>query len=1086
MIPTGSLVNVRGLAEFGVGKLNGYDPAGRPTVSFPTEGKKLLSPTATVSRVQLGPGTQVRCRIPQRESVVDAVVTGTTAPQADGLYIYRVQVDQEEFLVPEQDLLPVPAATDPLQSLKAFRWDAPKHYFARWSMADLMARWFTASGGFPAILGARVQPLGHQIYAARRVLFDRHPRFILADEVGLGKTIEAGLVIQSLQAEKPGLRVLILAPGSMSRQWLTEIYLRFGARAYTHIDARRLADLTLRQRTTLLAQPRLIVSVTALESAPELGTALAARDWDMIVIDEAHQYPPGSRLYGLFQQLAVRSKGLLLLSATPSKRDVQGLAGLLALVAPEAYRSDDAAGLQQRLDMQSHLWDRLNFTSKMIEATNVEDRTLDADELTFVAEEWAGLLDGDPMVAGFVSRMRGGDASATDELVAYVQEFHRLDHRIIRTRRANLRQPDLQWASRTILSLSYDPQPEEGMLLRHLEQLPTADGEAGAVIRCLYYRHCASTADNALRFLEIRADALERAVTAPDGIEPLNLLVSDPGPADEELILAQLLALPPLPGEEEWLARAVPLARAWRDLDRDGIGGRLEAVTGWLRTHLAEDDTHQVLLFVQDHAAAAQIAARLRAVFGDRSVAAFHSGLEEEELAAVAFRFQHDRNCRVLVSDELGGEGRNFQNASAVLHFDLPLSPSRLEQRIGRLDRVGRSAERPVLSVVVEGSQAAERALLAAHRHVFRVFEQSVGGLEFILPALQRRLAVAYGGGPDELDAAIPGLSAEVADALTAADEAFDLSLDATKPHLDAAIELALTMKDAVPEAEGGDILRHWASRLGLKPRESEAGINEFVWTNADLRVAIPALRVGNGAPDARRLARGTFLRERALCDESLQFFAPGHDLVDALGDQIQRGGHGRTTAFLLKGFPKHRGMVLLQVLARNAIDEALWPTEGMETGLAARARAALWPEVLPEVMGVWDPVKGARRAIITHPALRGLLDHPRDDLQLQSLAPSDVAQLPFLSELWDAVEAAVPAALASIRERRAPLVTERARQLEESLQGEIGFLSWKAARASAAEAKEVDQAIANRRLLVESVRKARVELLSLALVVLS
>src|SRR3546814_20697823 len=77
-------------------------------------------------------------------------------------------------------------------------------------MADVYARWCAASGGLPAMLGARVLPLGHQIYAARRVLFDRTPRFILADEVGLGKTIEAGMIIQALQAERPDFSVLVV------------------------------------------------------------------------------------------------------------------------------------------------------------------------------------------------------------------------------------------------------------------------------------------------------------------------------------------------------------------------------------------------------------------------------------------------------------------------------------------------------------------------------------------------------------------------------------------------------------------------------------------------------------------------------------------------------------------------------------------------------------------------------------------------------------------------------------------------------------------------------------------------------------
>jgi ATP-dependent helicase HepA len=1075
------LVNVRDLAEFGVGKLNGFDPEGRPIIYFSSEGRKVLSARSSLVRVTLGPGTLVRCKLPHRDGPVEGVVTAATEPLPSGHYVYRVRIEGEDVAVAEQNLLPLLAGTDPLQSLKAFRWDAPAYYFARWAMADLMARWFTASGGFPALMGARVRPLGHQLYAARRVLLDSRPRFILADEVGLGKTIEAGLVIQALQAEKSAMTILILAPGSMSRQWLTEFYLRFGARAYTHVDARRLDNLTARERKDLLTQQRMIVATTALEDDPPLGEVLAERTWDMIVIDEAHQFPPGSHLYGLFQRLAARSIGLLLLSATPSKRDVQGLAGLLALIAPEAYRPTDGEALQRRVDMQSHLWDRLNFTSRMIESTAAEGRGLDADELAFVADEWAGLLDGDPVVGVMVERMRAGDAKAAAELVAYVQEFHRLDHRIVRTRRATLRQPDLQWASRTVSVLPYEAAPEEGMLLGHLDELPAAADPAGTALRCLYHRFCSSTAANAVRFLKARAGMLRGGIDASGSGDPLDVLMSDPGPADEGLVLTRLIAsVPRLQGEAAWLKVAMPLAQAWRDR---GYGtGRLAEVTRWLRAHLAENDQNQVLLFAQDHAAAVEIAANLREALGQERVAAFHYGLPEEELAAVAFRFQHDPRCRVLVSDELGGEGRNFQNASAVLHFDLPLSPARLEQRIGRLDRVGRDASRPVHSVVVEGAARVERALLEVQHDVFRVFERTIGGLEFVLPRLQRRLAEAYGNGSEALQRAMPDLAAEVRAALDAADEAFDLSLDATKPHLDAAIALATAVGDSVAADEAAKVVRRWASRLGLTMKEPKPGVCEVVWTNADLRVPIPALKVGDGAPEARRYICGTFERERALSHENLQFFAPGHDLVDALHDQVRHGGHGRATAFLLTGYPNNKGTVLLQILARSVIDESLWPSGGIDAGLAARARAVLWPEVLAEAMLVWDG-KGPRCALLTHAGLRGLLDHPRDDLKLRPLRPSEVTSLPILSELWKAVDAAVPLGLKSIGERRSPFAAERAQQLEDSLRNEIGFLSWQASRRAAADA---EKAIHARRRLVESVRAARVELLSLALVVLS
>src|SRR5205823_1046937 len=111
-----------------------------------------------------------------------------------------------------------------------------------------------------------INPLFHQFYAARRCLLDRETRFLLADEVGLGKTIEAGLVIQSLLATKPNMSVLVVAPGTTSRQWLAELYSRFGGRAFTHVNAVRYGVESRRTSDALLKNDRLIATTSLLRT----------------------------------------------------------------------------------------------------------------------------------------------------------------------------------------------------------------------------------------------------------------------------------------------------------------------------------------------------------------------------------------------------------------------------------------------------------------------------------------------------------------------------------------------------------------------------------------------------------------------------------------------------------------------------------------------------------------------------------------------------------------------------------------------------------------------------------------------------
>jgi ATP-dependent helicase HepA len=1078
--PIGSLVNVLALGQLGVGKLHKYDELGRAVVHFGGEGTRTLAPKTPLARARLSQSTPVRFK-----TAAGAVATGEIVDflieREDGGFIYQVASNGEMHDVWEGLIMPVGETTEPMQLLKAYRWDTPRSYIARWSMADIYGRWCAASGGLPAMLGARVLPLGHQIYAARRVLFDRTPRFILADEVGLGKTIEAGMVIQALQAERQNFSVLVVAPGSMSRQWLTETYLRFGARAYYHIDCARIAAESRASLSVLVAGQRLIVATTALEAHPELADMIAARRWDVVVIDEAHQIPPGHALYPDLQRLARQSDGLLLLSATPSKRDMAGLVGLLALVAPDAFAGQSPTSLQAKYDRQSAIWDRLNFTRKLIDATAAEGRELDPDEVEFVAEEWVGLIEGDAMFDALLERIRAGEAQAAIELIAYVQEFHRLDHRIIRTRRATLASQTMRWPERTLVELPCSPSQAEAIFLNHLAEMPEGEGSGAAAIRALYQRFCSTSPNAALRFLKQRCDALD---VGPDGAisDPIGRIASDSGPNDEAIILADLIqALAPLSGEDGWLRTAIGLAEAWQ---QEGGFNRADLIANWLDDHLSDPD-NQVLVFVQDAEAADDLADRLAARYGRQAVARFHCALNEEDLASTAFRFQHNKDCRVLVSDELGGEGRNFQNASAVVHFDMPVSCARLEQRIGRLDRVGRESDRPVLSVVLEPATAADQALLQTHRDVFQVFTRSIGGLEFILPKLQLQVHAAYGESPSALRAIETDLRAEVDASLGATDEAFDISLDATKPQLHRSMALAAEIEDSSDTADSATALRSWASRLGIQTRRRADDSSEFCWTNGSLKISSDRLKIGAGTDGESRLICGTFARSIALARDDLQFFAPGHSLIDTMIFEAEHGRHSRVTAFMLEGFPNHKGTLLLQVLARSVLDERIWVGHDIGPGLAARARSFLWPEVTAEIMLLRDG-RGARHDIVTNPGLRGLLDHPRRDLNLRAIEPAMITELPFLPELWNSIDKSVPVALASIANRRAASAQERADALETSLRGEIGFLRWQAhAVANDAAAQKFRAAIDARQALIQSVRAPDTDLLGLALIAL-
>ncbi len=343
----------------------------------------------------------------------------------------------------------------------------------------------------------------------------------------------------------------------------------------------------------------------------------------------------------------------------------------------------------------------------------------------------------------------------------------------------------------------------------------------------------------------------------------------------------------------------------------------------------------------------------------------------------------------------------------------------------------------------------------------------------------------AYGESPAALNDAAAALRLEVDAALSATDEAFDLSLDATKPELDRSNALAVQIEESGVSDSAGTV-RSWAQRLGIQTKKIDDGSSEFRWSNGSLNVASDRLKVGLGTDTESRLLCGTFEREMALERDDLQYFAPGHDLVDTMILEGEHGRHSRVSAFLLEGFPKHRGTILLQVLGRSVLDERRWKTEAVGAGLAARARSFLWPEVLAEVMLLWDG-RGAHHDIVTHAGLRSLLDQPRRDLALKPLEAAVVSSLPYLPQLWEAIDQAVPVALQSIAARRQSNADERANLLEASFRAEFGYLRWQANSAqSEGEAEDARAGISAREALIQSLRVPRVDLLGLALVALA
>lgn len=1022
-----------------------------------------------VAPYPLPAGASVRYRArPESEPVAAQVLR--ELPQRPGdRRRFAILAGAEEFEADEAALEPVAPSADALSDrLKSGNWDTPTGFFARRGLLQQLKVWYEDSEGLPTLTGARVRSMAHQIYAVQRVLWARTPRFVLADEVGLGKTIEAGLILQALMASKQDLSVLVIAPGSMTRQWLCELYLRFGARAFQVVG-----DLDQR------FGEQVIVSTTTLSRQPAAWARLTSRSWGMVVIDEAHQQPPGSPLYGLYRELSQRCEGLLVLSATPSKREIRGILGLLSLVAPDQYSPDDETRLRELWERRQDIWDRLGYHQRIREAPDFHE--MPTSEFEAIAEDWGPLLQGDDAAAPLLERLRGGERPAFDELEAYVQEHYRVDHRIIRTRRRTIQSLGQRLCERTLEVVEYAPTADEALLIEHVEARIPEVAKLDLAFRALaatYVRLLRSGPARCLRGLQQRQKVIQHGPPRGSGPAWWNELLSDPSPEEEERLGERILReVGAFPEERAWLDHAVELAKAW---NREGpLGARHRSAIEWIETHLKAHPTQKLLVFTEDReiarAFAEALGRRIR-----RTVEAFHwvaSEGEEEQLKRITLEFQRSPARPVLVSDELGGEGRNFQMAEAVLHLDCPWAVARMEQRIGRLDRIGREADRPVRSVVFLGGGAIERQIHEVHAHIFRVHERSIGGLEFVLPDLQRRIFECALSGPEAMAAQQEALALVVERALRDADQDFDQSLDTSKHELERARELVEILHeiDGVARLEP---IQYWARTLGLRaePREGHDGTPEyrFTWTPAELNSPLTGW---NGT--AARQDTGTFDRYQALEREDLQFFAPGHRLVDAQIRALDTAAVGRLTVFGRDLGKAQRGKIFALVLVHFDLDAGLWTQEPFDVGLMARARRRLYPEVIERSLRL-RPEAPEDASLVEEPSLKRAIE--ADYGGRGSAQPVNAAALADfgVGALSAALECGMNLAVEDAVEERTGYAQDALAELERDLAPEMGFLRGQIQRGGTSEALA---ALQQRQLLLDNLTRSRAKVAGVAVI---
>lgn len=759
-------------AQLGLGVVVDFEGR-RVTLAFPAVGEERTYATGNA------PLSRLRFKVGDLISTVDNVellVTGVT--ESGGLLLYTGNDHHEqERTVSELELDAFVQLITPQQRLLNGHFDKHSDFALRIATLEHIDRLQRSVAR--GLMGSRTSLLPHQVYIASEVGQRHAPRVLLADEVGLGKTIEAGMILHQQLLTGRASRVLVLVPPTLLHQWLVEMLRRFNLR-FALFDAERLAEMP--EDNPFESEQLVLCSLALFESHPELQAQAIAANWDMVAIDEAHHLhwsPTGAGDDYLFvEALSRASAGLLLLTATPEQIGQDSHFARLRLLDPARFHDLESFRAEER--QYRHL-------SELADAVEAGRRPVDLPP---------GL---DPTAP-----------AAT--LIAQILDRHGTGRVLFRNTRA--------------------------------------------------------------------------AVTG----FPRRILHRYPLPSPDEYSRAQLDLENRLHPEQPYHDDS------WLSFDT-----RVE----WLERTLKELRPAKALVICARAQTAVALEHHLHLRAGIRSTA-FYEGLSIIERDRAAAYFADEINgAQTLVCSEIGSEGRNFQFAHHLILFDLPLNPDLLEQRIGRLDRIGQQCDVEIHVPYLTGT--AQETLLDWYDRGMNLFTDSCSAGYMIFETFRDRLMPELAQRSGEFETLLADTAEFTARTRTELREGRDRLLERNSCKRDVAAALIEEIRaneaddalekylEALCEAFGVDQEFHSERAVILRPSEHM------------LTGHFPYLR-----EDGTTV---TFSRDKALAREDMEFASWEHPMILEAMDMVHSTELGNATlgSIRLKGVAP--GTMLLEAL---------------------------------------------------------------------------------------------------------------------------------------------------------------------------
>ncbi len=650
-----------------------------------------------------------------------------------------------------------------LERLALGELDDVEDFITRMNVLHLLG--LREADGLGSFLGGRVRLFPHQLHVAERASATDPVRWLLADEVGLGKTIEASLILNRLVHAGKVTRCLVVAPNSLTVQWLGELWRKYH-QVFTLLDSERLGDVAKDfgdDFNPFELHRRTVISLEMLIARPHLTEQAVKAGIDLLVVDEAQRLRrppghPGEPAWRAVAPIANLGRHVLLLSATPLEDDAHGFFRLLQLLRPHEFP----------------------------EGVSFEDR----------------LASGTPLPA-CTSSTRRSDIGGLPPRVGIP------------------------------IGLT---DPKSATLRDAIERAVRSSPAANEVAE------------------RDKVDRVRRALAS-------GAALSAALGADESQLRPQAGSMDAKDARVAWLAAQAPL---WRQAGEKTL------------VFVAHRETLEMLRTALGHRA--QLATGV-----------FHEELTPARCDTEVARFRELDGPSLLVSTECGGEGRNFEFCRRLVLFDLPWKPSVVEQRIGRLDRIGRRI--PVEVVYFRPAGGIGRDVVKLFE-ALGLFTEPLAGLEPQLAHVEDALEeIALDPDASLSDERFNALVAEAGAARTRIREAAYQQLHRDPYRADMGPGILARVPKELDELNQEVVV---TASIGLgftiaHPRGHRVFSIELA--NGALVDGLPGVPAGSGYV-------GTFDREEAVANEAIDFFASGHPLVEGIFAHYEEGALGRVVRF--------------------------------------------------------------------------------------------------------------------------------------------------------------------------------------------